>query len=67
MNLSPDEVLARCPVCGAWPMSMAARIPDSSSAWGRLVFRCSQCDGEKTLQLTVRGITPDRTDLQRGQ
>jgi uncharacterized Zn finger protein len=61
MTLDPDRVLERCPECGAWPMSMAAKKTISEN-WGHLVFRCSQCARVKTLQLTSGGISPKRTE-----
>jgi uncharacterized C2H2 Zn-finger protein len=40
--LSPDEVLQKCPHCGAWPMS-AGPIPKEQPRRGELAFKCAQC------------------------
>jgi hypothetical protein len=46
MHLSPDEVLAQCPGCGAWPM--ATKSVETGVSWGRLIFRCPRCHRDET-------------------
>jgi len=46
MTLSPDEVLAQCSHCGAWPM--AAKTVETGVSWGRLTFRCPRCHRDET-------------------
>jgi hypothetical protein len=51
MHLSPDEVLAQCSNCGAWPM--AAKAVETGVSWGRLVFRCPRCHRDETRSLAA--------------
>ena len=50
MNLAPDDVLERCPTCGAWPM--AAFDLEQGVTWARLTFKCTRCQRPQTVELT---------------
>jgi len=53
MNIAPQDVLTRCPQCGAWPM--AAFDVDARVTWARLSFRCSKCHRPETIELSQPG------------
>jgi Zn finger protein HypA/HybF involved in hydrogenase expression len=40
-----DDLLARCPRCGAWPM--AASLSGGAFGHGKVRFRCPKCQGEE--------------------
>ena len=51
MQLSPDEVLAQCSNCGAWPM--ATKAVETGVSWGRLIFRCPRCHRDETRSIAA--------------
>jgi DNA-directed RNA polymerase subunit RPC12/RpoP len=52
-NLSPEQVLVKCPQCGAWPMSLAPR--DDVATFGQLTFKCMKCRRLEVYRIGVGG------------
>jgi hypothetical protein len=50
----PEQVLVKCPQCGAWPMSLA---PHESAAalYNRLAFKCPKCQTREVHTVSVGG------------
>ncbi len=49
----PEQVLVKCPQCGAWPMSLGPR--DEMAPSGQLTFRCPKCRRLETYRVGVAG------------
>jgi hypothetical protein len=47
MRFSGDDLLRRCPNCGAWPMA-TSNIEDAIT-WGRVTCRCGRCHRTETV------------------
>ena len=52
-NLSPEQVLVKCPQCGAWPMSLAPQ--DDVASFGQLAFKCTKCRRLEVFRVGVGG------------
>jgi hypothetical protein len=52
-NLSPEQVLVKCPQCGAWPMSRAPQ--DDRAPFGLLSFKCTKCRCLEVYRVGVGG------------
>jgi hypothetical protein len=53
-NLSPEQVLVKCPQCGAWPMSLAPQ--DHAFSFGLLSFKCTKCRRLEVYRVGVGGM-----------
>jgi endogenous inhibitor of DNA gyrase (YacG/DUF329 family) len=53
-HLSPEQVLVKCPQCGAWPMSLAPQ--ESAASFGRLTFKCPKCQAQAVYTVGVAGL-----------
>ena len=47
--LETNDLLVKCPKCGAWPMAVSGRR--SMVAQPEVSFRCSRCGSEETGRL----------------
>ncbi|MCS3763046.1 DNA-directed RNA polymerase subunit RPC12/RpoP [Bradyrhizobium centrosematis] len=47
--LETNDLLVKCPKCGAWPMAVSAQ--SSMVAQPEVTFRCSRCSGEEVRRL----------------
>jgi hypothetical protein len=55
-NLSPEQILVKCPQCGAWPMSLAPPQNDPAAfGFNRLSFKCPKCRRLEVYRVGVGG------------
>ena len=54
-DLSPEQVLVKCPQCGAWPMSLAPQDDRAPFGVNRLSFKCSKCRRLEVYRVGVAG------------
>lgn len=54
VNLSPDQLLVKCPSCGAWPMSIVTS--EGGLSYGRATFRCAKCRAQEAHTVGIAGL-----------
>jgi Zn finger protein HypA/HybF involved in hydrogenase expression len=52
-SLTPEQLLVKCPQCGAWPMAVVRN--EGFPSMERRIFRCPKCNSRAAYSVGVAG------------